>query len=62
NINKGGELISVDIYKKHVFGYHARRKNISNRMNLLQDIVTGCNRITGKAALLDEIIEYVHTS
>ncbi|KAH0907317.1 hypothetical protein HID58_039144 [Brassica napus] len=55
NINKGGELMSVDMLLIHE---NARRKKISKRMNILQDIVTGCNRITGKAALLDEIIEY----
>nr|VDC74775.1 unnamed protein product [Brassica rapa] len=59
NINKGGELMSVDMLLIHE---NARRKKISKRMNILQDIVTGCNRITGKAALLDEIIEYVQTS
>lgn len=42
-----------------VFGYQAKGKYISKRMTLLQDMVPGCNRITGKAVMLDKIIEYV---
>lgn len=30
-------------------------------MTLLQDLVPGCNRITGKAVMLDEIINYVQS-
>ncbi|KAJ4880880.1 hypothetical protein Rs2_37935 [Raphanus sativus] len=37
----------------------AKGKYISKRMTLLQDMVPGCNRITGKAVMLDKIIEYV---
>ncbi|XP_039066493.1 transcription factor bHLH74-like [Hibiscus syriacus] len=32
---------------------------ISERMRLLQELVPGCNKITGKAVMLDEIINYV---
>lgn len=30
-------------------------------MKLLQDLVPGCNKITGKAGMLDEIINYVQS-
>ncbi|KAL3634117.1 hypothetical protein CASFOL_021171 [Castilleja foliolosa] len=30
-------------------------------MKLLQDLVPGCNKITGKAVMLDEIINYVQS-
>ncbi|KAK8931328.1 Transcription factor bHLH49 [Platanthera zijinensis] len=38
-----------------------RREKISQRMKLLQDLVPGCNKITGKALMLDEIINYVQS-
>ena len=41
--------------------YQARREKISERMTMLQDLVPGCNRITGKAVMLDEIINYVQS-
>jgi len=44
-----------------VFWFQARREKISERMTLLQDLVPGCNRITGKAVMLDEIINYVQS-
>jgi hypothetical protein len=37
----------------------ARREKISKKMKYLQDIVPGCNKVTGKAGMLDEIINYV---
>ncbi|KAJ8467441.1 hypothetical protein OPV22_029993 [Ensete ventricosum] len=36
-----------------------RREKISQRMKLLQSLVPGCDKITGKALVLDEIINYV---
>lgn len=30
-------------------------------MRFLQDLVPGCNKITGKAGMLDEIINYVQS-
>ena len=39
----------------------ARRENISARMKFLQDLVPGCEKITGKAGMLDEIINYVQS-
>ncbi|CAN6933605.1 unnamed protein product [Brassica oleracea] len=45
----------------HSIAERARREKISARMKLLQDLVPGCNRITGKAVMLDEIINYVQS-
>ncbi|CAH2079244.1 unnamed protein product [Thlaspi arvense] len=45
----------------HSIAERARREKISERMKLLQDLVPGCNRITGKAVMLDEIINYVQS-
>lgn len=30
-------------------------------MKFLQDLVPGCNKVTGKAVMLDEIINYVQS-
>ncbi|CAH2044765.1 unnamed protein product [Thlaspi arvense] len=38
-----------------------RREKIGERMKLLQDLVPGCNKVTGKALMLDEIINYVQS-
>lgn len=38
-----------------------RREKISERMKYLQDLVPGCNKVTGKAGMLDEIINYVQS-
>ncbi|KAJ8449691.1 hypothetical protein Cgig2_001347 [Carnegiea gigantea] len=38
-----------------------RREKISERMKFLQDLVPGCNKVTGKATVLDEIINYVQS-
>ncbi|MQL98552.1 hypothetical protein Taro_031264 [Colocasia esculenta] len=45
----------------HSLAERARREKISKRMKLLQDLVPGCSRITGKAGVLDEIINYVQS-
>lgn len=37
----------------------ARREKISNRMKFLQALVPGCSEVTGKAVMLEEIINYV---
>ena len=39
----------------------ARREKISERMKFLQDLVPGCEKITGQAGMLDEIINYVQS-
>ncbi|KAH0462162.1 hypothetical protein IEQ34_009737 [Dendrobium chrysotoxum] len=45
----------------HSLAERVRREKISQRMKLLQDLVPGCNKITGKALMLDEIINYVQS-
>ncbi|RWW81406.1 hypothetical protein BHE74_00010189 [Ensete ventricosum] len=40
---------------------NVRRERISQRMKYLQDLVPGCSKITGKAGMLDEIINYVQS-
>ncbi|KAK4393688.1 Transcription factor BEE 2 [Sesamum angolense] len=39
----------------------ARREKISKKMKCLQDLVPGCYKVTGKAGMLDEIINYVQS-
>ncbi|XP_042953756.1 transcription factor bHLH137-like isoform X2 [Carya illinoinensis] len=44
--------------------YHCRkvrREKISERMKILQGLVPGCDKVTGKALMLDEIINYVQS-
>ncbi|XP_022875233.1 transcription factor bHLH78-like [Olea europaea var. sylvestris] len=43
----------------HSLAERVRREKISERMKFLQDLVPGCNKVTGKALMLDEIINYV---
>ncbi|KAJ4967020.1 hypothetical protein NE237_018869 [Protea cynaroides] len=43
----------------HSLAERVRREKISERMRFLQDLVPGCNKVTGKAVMLDEIINYV---
>ncbi|KAG1363430.1 transcription factor bHLH62 [Cocos nucifera] len=45
----------------HSLAERVRREKISQRMKLLQDLVPGCNKVTGKAVMLDEIINYVQS-
>ncbi|CAH9100559.1 unnamed protein product [Cuscuta europaea] len=45
----------------HSLAERVRREKISERMKHLQDLVPGCNKITGKAGMLDEIINYVQS-
>ncbi|KAI3980557.1 hypothetical protein MKX01_025122 [Papaver californicum] len=45
----------------HSLAERVRREKISERMKLLQDLVPGCNKITCKAVMLDEIINYVQS-
>lgn len=45
----------------HSLAERVRREKISERMKCLQDLVPGCNKITGKAGMLDEIINYVQS-
>lgn len=45
----------------HSLAERVRREKISERMKYLQALVPGCNKITGKAGMLDEIINYVQS-
>ncbi|XP_076889736.1 basic helix-loop-helix protein 80-like [Bidens hawaiensis] len=45
----------------HSLAERVRREKISERMKLLQAIVPGCDKVTGKAPMLDEIINYVQS-
>ncbi|KAJ0094807.1 hypothetical protein Patl1_17016 [Pistacia atlantica] len=45
----------------HSLAERVRRQKISVRMKLLQSLVPGCDKVTGKALILDEIIKYVQT-
>lgn len=45
----------------HSLAERLRREKISERMKLLQDLVPGCDKVTGKALMLDEIINYVQS-
>ncbi|XP_024379154.1 uncharacterized protein [Physcomitrium patens] len=45
----------------HSLAERVRREKISERMKFLQDLVPGCSKITGKAVMLDEIINYVQS-
>lgn len=45
----------------HSLAERARREKISERMRILQDLVPGCNKVIGKALVLDEIINYVQS-
>ncbi|XP_010544022.1 PREDICTED: transcription factor bHLH74 isoform X2 [Tarenaya hassleriana] len=47
--------------KSHSLAERVRREKISERMRLLQELVPGCSKITGKAVMLDEIINYVQS-
>ncbi|XP_077210831.1 basic helix-loop-helix protein 80-like [Tasmannia lanceolata] len=45
----------------HSLAERVRREKISERMKLLQGLVPGCEKVTGKALMLDEIINYVQS-
>ncbi|XP_076920902.1 transcription factor bHLH62-like [Bidens hawaiensis] len=45
----------------HSLAERVRREKISERMKLLQNLVPNCNKVTGKALMLDEIINYVQS-
>ncbi|KAL5722460.1 hypothetical protein ACHQM5_005978 [Ranunculus cassubicifolius] len=45
----------------HSLAERARREKISERMKILQDLVPGCNKVIGKAMVLDEIINYIQS-
>nr|XP_043633890.1 transcription factor HBI1-like isoform X2 [Erigeron canadensis]XP_043633891.1 transcription factor HBI1-like isoform X2 [Erigeron canadensis] len=43
----------------HSLAERKRREIIKKKMQFLQDLVPGCKKVTNKAAILDEIINYV---
>ncbi|XP_038885627.1 transcription factor bHLH74-like isoform X3 [Benincasa hispida] len=45
----------------HSLAERVRREKINERMKLLQELVPGCNQITGKTVVLDTIINYVQS-
>ncbi|KAM3381516.1 transcription factor like isoform X2 [Capsicum galapagoense] len=45
----------------HSLAERVRREKISERMKMLQSLVPGCDKVTGKALMLDEIINYVQS-
>ncbi|XP_051122132.1 uncharacterized protein LOC127245342 [Andrographis paniculata] len=45
----------------HSLAERVRREKISERMKFLQDLVPSCSKVTGKALMLDEIINYVQS-
>ncbi|CAA2983370.1 transcription factor bHLH137-like [Olea europaea subsp. europaea] len=45
----------------HSLAERARRERITEKMKLLQALVPGCDKVTGKALMLDEIINYVQS-
>ncbi|XP_031490573.1 transcription factor bHLH137-like isoform X1 [Nymphaea colorata] len=45
----------------HSLAERVRREKISERMKMLQTLVPGCDKVTGKALMLDEIINYVQS-
>ncbi|URD73793.1 hypothetical protein MUK42_08950 [Musa troglodytarum] len=45
----------------HSLAERVRREKISERMKYLQELVPGCSKVTGKAVMLDEIINYVQS-
>ncbi|KAM7479312.1 hypothetical protein LguiA_027525 [Lonicera macranthoides] len=61
NNNNNNRETSTDTSKDTSKVSDVRREKISERMKYLQDLVPGCNKITGKAGMLDEIINYVQS-
>ncbi|XP_074316523.1 basic helix-loop-helix protein 80-like [Silene latifolia] len=45
----------------HSLAERVRREKISEKMRTLQALVPGCDKVTGKALMLDEIINYVQS-
>ncbi|GJN15602.1 hypothetical protein PR202_gb02529 [Eleusine coracana subsp. coracana] len=45
----------------HSLAERVRRERISERMRMLQALVPGCDKVSGKALILDEIINYVQS-
>lgn len=68
NIEGGEKLPYVHVRARrgqatdsHSLAERARREKINARMKLLQELVPGCNKISGTALVLDEIINHVQS-
>ncbi|WJX17656.1 hypothetical protein P8452_07544 [Trifolium repens] len=66
--NGGDELPYVHVRVRrgqatdsHSLAERARREKINARMKLLQELVPGCNKISGTALVLDKIINHVQS-
>ncbi|KAL3534228.1 hypothetical protein ACH5RR_002689 [Cinchona calisaya] len=64
----GGELPYIHVRVRrgqatdsHSLAERARREKINARMKLLQELVPGCNKISGTAMVLEEIINHVQS-
>lgn len=68
NSGNGDELPYVHVRVRrgqatdsHSLAERARREKINARMKLLQELVPGCNKISGTALVLDKIINHVQS-
>ncbi|KAG9142340.1 hypothetical protein Leryth_016828 [Lithospermum erythrorhizon] len=56
-----GHKLGGQATDSHSLAERARREKINARMKLLQELVPGCNKISGTASVLDEIINHVQS-
>ncbi|KAL0421857.1 UNVERIFIED_CONTAM: Transcription factor [Sesamum latifolium] len=54
-------MLASNVVSHAMVQFQARREKISERMKTLQDLVPGCNKVIGKALVLDEIINYIQS-
>ncbi|KAL2254007.1 UNVERIFIED_CONTAM: Transcription factor bHLH79 [Sesamum indicum] len=55
------DMLASNVVSHAMVQFQARREKISERMKTLQDLVPGCNKVIGKALVLDEIINYIQS-
>ncbi|THF96533.1 hypothetical protein TEA_025164 [Camellia sinensis var. sinensis] len=55
------DYIHISVCRLKLVVCQARREKIGERMKILQDLVPGCNKVIGKALILDEIINYIQS-
>ncbi|KAK1374503.1 Transcription factor bHLH74-like [Heracleum sosnowskyi] len=61
NTNKPSEEHGKPATNSHSLVERVRSEKISERMKYLHDLVPGCSKVTGKAVMLDKIINYVQS-
>uniref|UniRef100_A0A803M1E5 BHLH domain-containing protein n=1 Tax=Chenopodium quinoa TaxID=63459 RepID=A0A803M1E5_CHEQI len=61
DLRKNTPVASAAVFTHYICFWQARREKISERMKILQDLVPGCNKVIGKALVLDEIINYIQS-